>query len=627
MADHVSSRDNTLPLGIFLVKSGSKGNRLLFRYPYERNGSNRVQFASSTNPDSSNEELHEKNPYMNWNAEDFTNTTKRVKDLGNSQGDTNRSIRNGQKKKANFADPYVATVVSLPDKVLSDLFAVKPELCGQKFEVKINDIRFVGHPISLASSTNQITDKQSKERNVKELVAEKPCKDRMKDLLTFNIVVAVRANASHDIVNCYHECVQRVALALNCEEKRVGYLTTETNTILSAHYEDEDGEEVPAFDEILRLSLLASHLKLVYDELSFKGTVHLSINNWVNVSFCLPQKVHRLTLRHHEAVPLIGPQHIQKCFDHLRPYHGVLLLATYNVLKEFLPHDASPGFFRVMNVITPTKNLLEISGDSDVSLQQVFHVVAQLVYWGKATIIYPLCESNIYTVHPLATSSVSAKLVQEFNDEFNENLLQLLSEFSLGVTLGHLKSPTCLKGTLVNQIVWMLRNRLLLQMHHYVYFVPSNNRPPFVNLAPTGPRPTSCEPSSSLVEDNEMSLKSLASPSGGFAFDSKNEESSSSSKLAIDESISTLLTSLNLTNSECDNILRITASRNIDDLKLFVRLCPYFNGRRHLEDIMFYENVRRSQLLALIDKFREVLLTCQYEDTAVAQLCPYEQLA
>ena len=33
--------------------------------------------------------------------------------------------------------------------MLSNLFAVKSELCGKKFEIKINDIRFVGHPLLL----------------------------------------------------------------------------------------------------------------------------------------------------------------------------------------------------------------------------------------------------------------------------------------------------------------------------------------------------------------------------------------------------------------------------------------------------------------------------------------------
>ena len=46
----------------------------------------------------------------------------------------------------------------------------------------------------------------------------------------------------------------------------------------------------------------------------------------------------------------------------------------------------------------------------------------------------------------------------------------------------------------------------------------------------------------------------------------------------------------------------------------YYRLCPYFNGRHHLEEIMYYENVRRSELLTLLDKFRRVLMTCEHED-------------
>ena len=40
------------------------------------------------------------------------------------------------------------------------------------------------------------------------------------------------------------------------------------------------------------------------------------------------------------------------------------------------------------------------------------------------------------------------------------------------------------------------------------------------------------------------------------------------------------------------------------------RLSQYFHGNHHLEEIMLIENIARSQLLTLIDKFSEVLVTC-----------------
>lgn len=40
------------------------------------------------------------------------------------------------------------------------------------------------------------------------------------------------------------------------------------------------------------------------------------------------------------------------------------------------------------------------------------------------------------------------------------------------------------------------------------------------------------------------------------------------------------------------------------------RLLQYFKGNHHLEEIMLLENLPRSKLLTLIDKFSDILVTC-----------------
>lgn len=47
----------------------------------------------------------------------------------------------------------------------------------------------------------------------------------------------------------------------------------------------------------------------------------------------------------------------------------------------------------------------------------------------------------------------------------------------------------------------------------------------------------------------------------------------------IEENRLEILKELGLSKQECESILSIPASQNFDDLRLFVRLCPYFNGR------------------------------------------------
>lgn len=78
-------------------------------------------------------------------------------------------------------------LTGLTDEVLSTLFAVKPELCEQKFELKVNDVRFVGHPTLVPS------------RGLKEVNSS----------MLFNIVFALQAQANHSIVRCYYDLSKR----------------------------------------------------------------------------------------------------------------------------------------------------------------------------------------------------------------------------------------------------------------------------------------------------------------------------------------------------------------------------------------------------------------------------------
>ena len=92
------------------------------------------------------------------------------------------------------------------DETLANIFAVSKSLCGSKFELKLNDVRFVGHPISLEPDDN--VEKVS----------------RRTTLTMFHIVFALRAQCNYSIIPCYHELSQRLGLILRHEEERVGFL-------------------------------------------------------------------------------------------------------------------------------------------------------------------------------------------------------------------------------------------------------------------------------------------------------------------------------------------------------------------------------------------------------------------
>ena len=134
------------------------------------------------------------------------------------------------------------------DEVLSTLFAVKQELCNQKFELKVNDVRFVSHPTLLKS-------KETKEDQKRFLI---------------NIVFALHAQASYSIVKCYYELSKQLGLALKYEEKRVDYLSDEMKLMVKTHDEVSGvlehvntAQSLSAFDLISERSTLAQCLKTV----------------------------------------------------------------------------------------------------------------------------------------------------------------------------------------------------------------------------------------------------------------------------------------------------------------------------------------------------------------------------
>lgn len=139
-------------------------------------------------------------------------------------------------------------------------------------------------------------------------------------------------------------------------------------------------------------------------------------------------------------------------------------------------------------------------------------------------------------------------------------------------------------------VVWMLQRRLLIQLHTYVFLVPTAQfeqssgqrvRWIFGDSFPDG-------------------LSSLA--------DNQHEPAENEINPELEEELK------DLTYAERKSVLQVPAALNPEDMKLFTRLTPYFRGKQHLEEVMYYENLRRSQLLTLLDKFRDVLFLCQHED-------------
>ncbi|XP_028669963.1 GATOR complex protein NPRL3 isoform X1 [Erpetoichthys calabaricus] len=574
--------EKTNPISVILVSSGSRGHKLLFRYPFQR---------ISENPSSQTTKL--RSPYAL-----------------NTSGDVPEDQDGDSREQTPLTDEQL--VAGFSDVILATILATKADMCGKKFELKIDNVRFVGHPTLLQHGQGIQVSK-----------TDPSPKREMPTMILFNVVFALRANADPSVISCMHNLSRRIAIALQHEERRCQYLTREAKLMLAAQDDvtaiaETDGSPHCPFHNILPKSKLARDLKEAYDSLCTTGVVRLHINSWLEVSFCLPHKIHRVGSTH------IPPEAIERSLKAIRPYHALLLLDDEKSLVNELPLDSSPALVRVMKTCSAVKNLQQLAQDADLALLQVFQLAAHLVYWGKAIIIYPLCENNVYMLSPHANISLYSPLAERFSQHFpGHDLLSMLAKFSLPVCLSEFKNPLAplvQEVQLIQMVIWMLQHRLLMQLHTYVcLLVPPAEEEPRLrdDELPLATRVGG----RSLGTPNALSFGSPTS-SDDMTLTSPSMDNSSAEMVTGGDSplnkrmIENLLASLS--EHEREVILSVPAAQNEEDLRMFARLLHYFRGQHHLEEIMYNENMRRSQLVTLFDKFRSVLVVVNHEDPIIS---------
>ncbi|XP_029944595.1 GATOR1 complex protein NPRL3 isoform X1 [Salarias fasciatus] len=573
--------DKTSPISVILVSSGSRGNKLLFRYPFQRVADRPSSLSAK-----------QRSPYALNTAGDG---------LDDQDGDS--------REQSPLTDEQL--VAGFSDIILATILATKSDMCGKKFELKIDNVRFVGHPTLLQHPPIIQVSK-----------TDPSPKREVPTMILFNVVFALRANADPSVISCMHNLSRRIAIALQHEERRCQYLTGEAKVMLAVQEEittmTENGSPQSPFRQILQGCKLARDLKEAYDCLCTTGVVRLHINSWLEVSFCLPHKIHRIGGNY------IPPEALERSLKAIRPYHALLLLESEKALLSQLPLDCSPAMVRLIKTCSAVKNLQQLAQDADLALLQIFQIAAHLVYWGKAIIIYPLCENNVYMLSPHANISLYSPAAKQFAQQFpGHDLPSMLAKFSLPVSLAEFRNPLeapAQEAQLIQMVVWMLQHRLLIQLHTYVCLLvpPSEDEP---GLRDDDPPLAARVGGRSLSTPSALSFGSPTS-SDDMTLTSPSMDNSSAELLPGGDSplnrrmTETLLASLS--EHERQVILNIPAAQNPEDLRMFARLLHYFRGHHHLEEIMYNENMRRSQLKTLFDKFRSVLVVTNHEDPIIS---------
>ncbi|VVC28910.1 Hypothetical protein CINCED_3A017105 [Cinara cedri] len=564
---------------IYLVKNDSKGDKLLFRYPYTYFGG----------PQKVSCDLDKVTSF-----EDPEDEAKRRHQQMLSNGfipkipDSPQLPENAEPKHQ---------LADYTDEVLSNLFAVKSQLCDQKFELKVDHVRFISHPLEIQTCGGDSSKPESPSN------------------ILLNVVFALDAFARRQIADCYHNLSKAIGVALRHEENRCGYLSNQIKEMVYIHDTMTTGSDCsidldasydhdPHFEKICKTCTLAKDIKKVFDEVTTTGVVNLKVNNWIEVSFCLPHKVHNF----YKDRQLFDPASINTCLKQIRPYHGILLMCDRRELLDKLPQDTSPSMIRLINMYSPVKSLQTLSADADLTLAQVFSIAGHLIYWGNAIIIFPLCETNLYAIAPNVPTTRNNKLAREFAEKFpGYNLLKVMSEYSFPTALEYkmgLYDDKSSEAITVRILIWLLQHKILQQYHTYIYFMPSSKGLPFIKHLECNNSSQSEEENNDHQSEEPMAALTLSENWWKYSGDY------SSSMSCAEEMY------LSLDLNEQYALMNIPASANPDDFRLLMRLLKqgYLSGEHHIEEIMYLENIRRMELYLLLEKFKDVLLLVEMED-------------
>ncbi|ETL34251.1 hypothetical protein L916_13479 [Phytophthora nicotianae] len=619
---------------------------------------------------------------------------------------------------------------TLPAPLLAKLFRPKNALCNASFELVVDDLRFVSHPVLVSrrlpatapadgpsggsTTTNGSTSATGASSTVVEQSSNSSTGATGNETTMFNIIFALEdrppqvsrpADAMDGTIDthllplqqadeeellarrrssaqAFHTVAAQLANGLLHEELRVGFVSKEVRELLQLrdelaqsernagsnnngipgvtsgnsvsaavaagatsgssltsntggntatsgsslmhhHHHRKDGENGSSTVEVdpqtlidvsLGKSVLANDLKRVFHGLEESGAAHVVLNGWVKLSLTLTDAV---------TVKMAS----------LRPYHTLLLLADKEDILSKLPVDHARQLRDLVEAVNPLKSFQDIALETGVPIHQVFRLAAHLVYWGFGRIVDAITLYNIYQVNAKADLHVTSPLALEFRRKFAPyELGEVLSTFSGSRRIGeYMKTLSTAKKTeYIHMLIWLLQQRFIVQLHRYIYFmIPSDGdyaaelgngassvgssspallassfRRRRVNSSATN---TSAPGSLPIAQTPPMNPAAMA-PSPVPAPLDENPAADSRVPMA---QVMSVASQLLFTDQERAYLAKIAKPNPV--FTLFKRLCVYFHGEHHIEEIMWRENLSRGELRTVMSTYQDIIVCCLHE--------------
>ena len=341
--------------------------------------------------------------------------------------------------------------------------------------------------------------------------------------------------------------------------------------------------DTSVIDAAIEKSSLAKVLQHLYFELKdddSRRQIQVDINDWVHFSFTFPPAVglnvskpllslgkpassnNNNTRR--GSKPASDDQNVV-----VRPYHTLLLLDGIETILNNIPRDSSPVLRTVICHANALVSFQELHVALSLTWTQIVDCALHLTYWGYGKIITTLTKYSIYQVSPRTFVTEEACLA--FERRFrSQRLHDILASFSTSRRLGEYlkKLNAASQRDFIAIVLWLLQHHFLIELHRYVYLM----------------IPASVTESLLRETDSERLL-----------LDNDNDSNA-------DDPLSRL---------ERHYVAHHAVKGPV--YHLFRRLCVYFHGQCHLEEIMWREKVTRSELRAVFSAYNGIAICCLHE--------------
>ncbi|KAG7384395.1 Nitrogen permease regulator-like 3 [Phytophthora pseudosyringae] len=407
-----------------------------------------------------------------------------------------------------------------------------------------------------------------------------------------------------------------------------GGVATSGSSLMLHHHHRKDGENGSSTVEVdpqtlidvsLGKSVLANDLKRVFYGLEESGAAHVVLNGWVKLSLTLTDAV---TVR----------------MASLRPYHTLQLLTDKDAILNKLPADHARQLRDLVEAVNPLKSFQDIALDTGVPIHQVFRLAAHLVYWGFGRIVDAITLYNIYQVNAKADLHVTSPLALEFRRKFAPyELGEVLSTFSGSRRIGeYMKTLSTAKKTeYIHMLIWLLQQRFVVQLHRYIYFMIPSDGDYAVELGNGGASSvsssspalmtsnfhrqrlnssttnTSAPGSLPIAQTPPMNPSASApSPSPAPLDENPAADTRAGSTVPMAQVVS-VASQLLFTDQERAYLAKIAKPNPV--FTLFKRLCVYFHGEHHIEEIMWRENLSRGELRTVMSTYQDIIVCCLHE--------------